>query len=90
MTVRELVALGRYPWHGALGRFGSVDREQVEDAIKLVGLQSFAQRTGGQPVRGERQRAWLAMDRGARTAGACCWTSPPRRWISPTRWTCWR
>ena len=22
MLVRELVALGRYPWHGALGRFG--------------------------------------------------------------------
>ncbi|CDL37306.1 Ferric hydroxamate ABC transporter (TC 3.A.1.14.3), ATP-binding protein FhuC [Citrobacter freundii] len=21
MTVRELVAIGRYPWHGALGRF---------------------------------------------------------------------
>lgn len=27
MTVRELVAIGRYPWHGALGRFGVADRE---------------------------------------------------------------
>ncbi|MFP3799244.1 ATP-binding cassette domain-containing protein [Paraburkholderia sp. SIMBA_027] len=25
MTVRELVALGRYPWHGALGRFNDDD-----------------------------------------------------------------
>ena len=23
LLVRELVALGRYPWHGALGRFGA-------------------------------------------------------------------
>jgi len=27
MTVRELVSMGRYPWHGALGRFGNEDRE---------------------------------------------------------------
>ncbi|HBX13776.1 MAG TPA: Fe3+-hydroxamate ABC transporter ATP-binding protein FhuC, partial [Leclercia adecarboxylata] len=36
MTVRELVAIGRYPWHGALGRFGVADREKVEEAITLV------------------------------------------------------
>ncbi|MDE8740118.1 TetR family transcriptional regulator, partial [Escherichia coli] len=29
MTVRELVAIGRYPWHGALERFGAADREKV-------------------------------------------------------------
>ena len=39
MTVRELVAIGRYPWHGALGRFGVADREKVEEAIGLGGLQ---------------------------------------------------
>jgi len=61
MTVRELVALGRYPWHGALGRFGVADREHVEDAITLVGLQSFAQRLVDSLSGGERQRAWLAM-----------------------------
>ncbi len=44
MTVRELVALGRYPWHGALGRFGSTDRENVENAIAVVGLKPFAHR----------------------------------------------
>ena len=44
MTVRELVAIGRYPWHGALGRFGQEDRDRVEDAIAQVGLNAFAGR----------------------------------------------
>ncbi len=61
MTVRELVALGRYPWHGALGRFGSDDRQHVDEAIELVGLQPFAQRLVDSLSGGERQRAWLAM-----------------------------
>lgn len=61
MTVRELVAVGRYPWHGALGRFGQADREQVEQAIALVGLAPFAQRLVDSLSGGERQRAWLAM-----------------------------
>ncbi|MEB6083001.1 Fe3+-hydroxamate ABC transporter ATP-binding protein FhuC [Serratia marcescens] len=61
MTVRELVAVGRYPWHGALGRFGANDRQQVEEAIALVGLRPFANRLVDSLSGGERQRAWLAM-----------------------------
>jgi len=61
MTVRELVAVGRYPWHGALGRFGANDRQQVEAAIALVGLKPFANRLVDSLSGGERQRAWLAM-----------------------------
>lgn len=61
MTVRELVAIGRYPWHGALGRFGVADREQVEEAISLVGLKPFAHRLVDSLSGGERQRAWIAM-----------------------------
>ncbi|WP_409311362.1 Fe3+-hydroxamate ABC transporter ATP-binding protein FhuC [Pectobacterium sp. B1J-3] len=61
MTVRELVAIGRYPWHGALGRFGSVDREKVDEAITMVGLKTFANRLVDSLSGGERQRAWLAM-----------------------------
>jgi len=61
MTVRELVAVGRYPWHGALGRFGANDRQQVEEAIALVGLKPFAHRLVDSLSGGERQRAWLAM-----------------------------
>ncbi|RLM22121.1 iron-hydroxamate transporter ATP-binding subunit [Brenneria alni] len=61
MTVRELVAVGRYPWHGALGRFGRADREKVDEAIMLVGLKAFANRLVDSLSGGERQRAWLAM-----------------------------
>lgn len=61
MTVRELVAIGRYPWHGALGRFGTADREKVEEAIALVGLKPFAHRLVDSLSGGERQRAWIAM-----------------------------
>ncbi len=61
MTVRELVAIGRYPWHGALGRFGVADRELVVEAISLVGLKPFAHRLVDSLSGGERQRAWIAM-----------------------------
>lgn len=61
MTVRELVAIGRYPWHGALGRFGQEDRDRVEDAIAQVGLNAFAGRLVDSLSGGERQRGWLAM-----------------------------
>ncbi|PHM37964.1 ABC transporter [Xenorhabdus mauleonii] len=61
MTVRELVAVGRYPWHGALGRFSSEDRRHVEEAIALVDLSSMANRLVDSLSGGERQRAWIAM-----------------------------
>ena len=34
MTVDELVCLGRFPWHGALGRFTDSDRAAVDATIK--------------------------------------------------------
>ncbi|MCM2504025.1 ATP-binding cassette domain-containing protein [Aureimonas altamirensis] len=61
MLVRELVALGRYPWHGALGRFGEGDRAKVEEAMALTDIQSFADRQVDTLSGGERQRVWLAM-----------------------------
>ncbi len=61
MTVRELVAVGRYPWHGALGRFRSGDREKVEQAIAMVDLRPMADRLVDSLSGGERQRAWLAL-----------------------------
>lgn len=66
MTVRELVALGRYPWHGALGRFSVADREHVHQAIELVGLEGLADRLVDSLSGGERQRAWLAMAQDSR------------------------
>lgn len=61
MLVKELVALGRYPWHGALGRFGPADRANVEKAIALTGLETLAGRLVDTLSGGERQRAWIAM-----------------------------
>ncbi len=61
MLVRELVALGRYPWHGALGRFGRSDRRKVDEAILLTDIATFADRQVETLSGGERQRVWLAM-----------------------------
>ena len=61
MLVRELVALGRYPWHGALGRFGPRDHEAVAAAMQECGVAPFADRLVDTLSGGERQRVWLAM-----------------------------
>lgn len=61
MTVRELVASGRYPWHGALGRFTEDDAAKVAEAIALTHLEPFANRLVETLSGGERQRAWIAM-----------------------------
>ncbi|CAG9254994.1 iron(III) hydroxamate ABC transporter ATP binding subunit [Paraburkholderia unamae] len=61
MTVEELVALGRYPWHGPLGRLGTEDRAKVREAMILTDVAVFAHRAVDSLSGGERQRAWLAM-----------------------------
>lgn len=61
MLVRELVALGRYPWHGALGHFGRVDRAKVDEAMALTGVAGMADRLVDTLSGGERQRVWFAM-----------------------------
>jgi iron complex transport system ATP-binding protein len=61
MTVRELVGLGRFPWHGALGRFSAYDAAKVEKALEQTDLLPLAKRLVDSLSGGERQRAWLAM-----------------------------
>lgn len=61
MLAKELVALGRYPWHGALGRFSATDKAKVDEAIDLTGIAPFAERMVDTLSGGERQRVWLAM-----------------------------
>lgn len=61
MTARELIALGRYPWHGALGRFTAQDRQKVDEAMDLTDTAAFADRLVDTLSGGERQRVWLAM-----------------------------
>jgi len=61
LTVRELVALGRYPWRGPLGRYATEDQQLIDQAIADTGLEAFAHRSVDTLSGGERQRAWIAM-----------------------------
>jgi iron complex transport system ATP-binding protein len=61
MTVSELVALGRFPWHGTLGRFTREDRMMVDEAMARTDLGDFAERSVASLSGGERQRAWIGM-----------------------------
>lgn len=61
LTVRELVSLGRFPWHGALGRFSDEDAAKVDQALDQTDLNPFASRMVDSLSGGERQRVWLAM-----------------------------
>lgn len=61
LTVRDLVGLGRYPWRGALGRWGAGDRDAVDRAMAAVDIAGFADRLAEELSGGERQRAWIAM-----------------------------
>lgn len=61
LLVEELVALGRYPWHGALGRPGPEDRRAIETALASCGLTAMRDRQVDTMSGGEAQRAWLAM-----------------------------
>ncbi len=85
MTIRELVACGRYPWHGALGRFSDLDRQKVEAAIEATHIERFADRMVGTLSGGG---APAGMDRHADRTGrktACCSTSRLLHSISPIR-----
>jgi ferric hydroxamate transport system ATP-binding protein len=61
MLVRELVSLGRYPWHGSLGAFGDDDHEHVAQAMQMTDVAHYADRLVDSLSGGERQRVWLAM-----------------------------
>lgn len=61
LTVRELVALGRYPWRGPLGRYTREDHRLIDQAITDTEMTSFSQRSVDTLSGGERQRAWIAM-----------------------------
>lgn len=60
LTVTEIVALGRAPHHGLLGRDGAEDHRAVEDAIDRCGVRPYADRDYASLSGGERQRVLLA------------------------------
>lgn len=61
MTVRELVAVGRYQWRGALGRFSRTDDSKVTVAIEQTDIARYTDRAVDSLSGGERQRVWIAM-----------------------------
>lgn len=61
LNVRELVALGRYPWRGLFGRWRATDARAIDEAMAQTGVLEYADHLTDQLSGGERQRAWIAM-----------------------------
>lgn len=61
LTVKELVAFGRFPHQKMIGGLNTHDKEVIEWAIKETGLIEFADREVENLSGGQRQRAWIAM-----------------------------
>lgn len=60
ITVRELVAMGRYPYLGALQSERSTDREAISEAMRLCDIENLAQRFLSTLSGGEIQRTRVA------------------------------
>jgi iron complex transport system ATP-binding protein len=60
LTVRELVALGRLPYTGWMGRLDRADHAMVDQALEEVQMLSFVGRKLDRLSDGERQRAMIA------------------------------
>lgn len=60
VSVRELVAMGRYPYLGPWRREGEVDRRAVEEAMRRCDVAEFRGRMLDTLSGGERQRVRLA------------------------------
>lgn len=61
ITVRELVAYGRFPHQGLLRSLSHDDREAIDWALNVTRLTSMGDREVDTLSGGERQRAWIAM-----------------------------
>jgi iron complex transport system ATP-binding protein len=60
LTVYSLVALGRFPYSGWLGRLNEEDKSIIAWAMAMAGVRDFAARKMGMLSDGERQKAMLA------------------------------
>lgn len=61
LTVRELVAQGRYPHQSFLRQWSAQDSRAVEAALAMTALGALADRPVDSLSGGQRQRAWIAM-----------------------------
>lgn len=61
ITVKELVARGRYPHQPLFTRWRKEDDEAVARAMRATGITDLAQQSVDTLSGGQRQRAWIAM-----------------------------
>ncbi|WP_072042061.1 metal ABC transporter ATP-binding protein [Nigerium massiliense] len=61
ITVREVVAMGRYSTLGWFGRFRKEDRDRVERAMKRLDVSHLAKRHLDELSGGQRQRVYVAQ-----------------------------
>ena len=60
-TVREVIAIGRIPHQSRFARENKVDKERIEEAMRVCSVDSLANRLIAEISGGERQRVFLAM-----------------------------
>ncbi|MBD3885716.1 ABC transporter ATP-binding protein [Phormidium tenue FACHB-886] len=61
LTVRELVAQGRYPHQSWLQQWSREDEQFTEQALTITGMGEMSDRALDSLSGGQRQRAWIAM-----------------------------
>lgn len=61
VTVRGLVARGRYPYHRPLRQWSAEDPHAIGQALEDTSMTAFADFPVAELSGGQRQRAWLAM-----------------------------
>ncbi|MEH1779544.1 ABC transporter ATP-binding protein [Nostoc sp.] len=61
LTVRDLVAQGRYPYQNWLQQWSVKDEKIVQQALEITDLLELADRALDTLSGGQRQRAWIAM-----------------------------
>lgn len=61
LIVRELVALGRFPYQGLLGALSREDDRQIDLALQTAGVEHLEDRPIGELSGGQRQLVWIAM-----------------------------
>jgi iron complex transport system ATP-binding protein len=61
LTVEELIAYGRFPHQKGFGKANDKDKDIVNWALEITGIEEFRNRNIDDLSGGQRQRAWIAM-----------------------------
>ncbi len=60
LSVFDMVSMGRFPYTNWLGNLTAIDKEKIEEAICLMKLEEFRNRSLSELSDGERQRVMIA------------------------------